>query len=204
MVESGLLASGSVNGFITGTHFNRCRRLYPIVSLAIQILHFQSFLEVSNIEIPDGIKERVNEIFQTSNINSLNQCEPLFLLMQDYSEYKKRTLAGEFGKTPQFYLILVKIIDYYLLLSRSIRTADFNLYKYVMPKISNIFFMSNQPNYSRWLLKYYDNLVKVEETHPGLQDELEKGCFGIKRTSKPFSRQPIDLVLEQTINADAG
>ncbi|GFU94344.1 uncharacterized protein TNCV_4368181 [Trichonephila clavipes] len=27
--------------------------------------------------------------------------------------------------------------------------------------------------------------------------------FGIKRTNKPFSRQPIDLTLEQTINADA-
>ncbi|GFV92984.1 uncharacterized protein TNCV_3426961 [Trichonephila clavipes] len=29
------------------------------------------------------------------------------------------------------------------------------------------------------------------------------GCFGIKRTDKPFSRIPIDLTLEQTINAEA-
>ena len=33
--------------------------------------------------------------------------------------------------------------------------------------------------------------------------ELKNGCFSLKRTNKPFSRLPIDLTLEQTINADA-
>lgn len=33
--------------------------------------------------------------------------------------------------------------------------------------------------------------------------DFESCSFGIKRTSKSFSRQPIDLTLEQTINADA-
>ncbi|XP_053595716.1 uncharacterized protein LOC128667953 [Microplitis demolitor] len=33
---------------------------------------------------------------------------------------------------------------------------------------------------------------------------MERGHFGIQRTDKSFSRQPIDLTLEQTINADAG
>lgn len=52
-------------------------------------------------------------------------------------------------------------------------------------------------------MKYLDNLLKVDQTHPGLFEELENGSFGIKRTDKPFSRQPIDLTLEQTINSDA-
>lgn len=34
MINSELLASGSMNGFIEGKHFNRCKRLYPIVYLA--------------------------------------------------------------------------------------------------------------------------------------------------------------------------
>lgn len=46
--------------------------------------------------------------------------------------------------------------------------------------------------------------MKVAETHPGLENDLQHGCFGIKRTEKSFSRQPIDLALEQTINDDAG
>ncbi|KAJ8914072.1 hypothetical protein NQ315_014266 [Exocentrus adspersus] len=43
----------------------------------------------------------------------------------------------------------------------------------------------------------------VNETHPGLNVQLERGSFGIKRTDKQFSKIPIDLSLEQTINADA-
>lgn len=52
------------------------------------------------------------------------------------------------------------------------------------------------------MVKYLDNLI-IDTTHPGLREELENGSFGIKRTEKPFSRQPIDLTLEQTINFDA-
>ncbi|GFT06418.1 hypothetical protein TNCV_3355621 [Trichonephila clavipes] len=48
-----------------------------------------------------------------------------------------------------------------------------------------------------------DNLNKVDETHPGLKNDFMNGCFGIKRTDEPFSRIPIDLTLEQTINAEA-
>lgn len=45
--------------------------------------------------------------------------------------------------------------------------------------------------------------MKVAETHPDLFEGFQQGYFGIKRTAKQFSRQPIDLVLDQTINADA-
>ncbi|KAL4718512.1 hypothetical protein ACJJTC_002715 [Scirpophaga incertulas] len=42
-----------------------------------------------------------------------------------------------------------------------------------------------------------------EKSHPGLYLNLQSGSMGVKRTDKPFSRQPVDLTLEQTINADA-
>lgn len=43
--------------------------------------------------------------------------------------------------------------------------------------------------------------MKVEETHPGLELQLQ-GSFGGKRTDKSFLRQTIDLILEKTINVD--
>ncbi|KAK0084854.1 hypothetical protein PV326_006126 [Microctonus aethiopoides] len=45
--------------------------------------------------------------------------------------------------------------------------------------------------------------MKVNITHPGLELRFQKGSYGIKRTDKPFSWQPVDLTLEQMINADA-
>lgn len=100
-------------------------------------------------------------------------------------------------------MIYSQLIEYYLVLNWSIRTRDLELFIYVLPKMTNLFFIFNQQNYARYLVKYYDNLIKIDESHPGLRIDLEKASFGIKRTEKGFSAQPIDLTLEQTINADA-
>lgn len=61
----------------------------------------------------------------------------------------------------------------------------------------------NLLNYARWLTKFHDNLQRADYTHPGIIEEFEKDSFSMKRTEKPFSRQTIDLALEQTINLDA-
>ena len=45
--------------------------------------------------------------------------------------------------------------------------------------------------------------LKLTETHPEVYLEFKKKLFGIKKTPKYFSSSPIDLVLQQTINADA-
>ncbi|GBP67436.1 hypothetical protein EVAR_47155_1 [Eumeta japonica] len=59
------------------------------------------------------------------------------------------------------------------------------------------------------LLQLYDQYIaetledKHDDTHLGLRTEIAKGSFGIRRTNKPFSRIPVDLTLEQTINGEA-
>ena len=45
--------------------------------------------------------------------------------------------------------------------------------------------------------------MRLDKSHPEVYEEFKKGCFSLKRTKKPFSAGPIDLTLEQTINADA-
>lgn len=199
MVESNLLA----NGFLDGKHFNRCKRLHPLVALDLEILHFKSFLQEDNMILTDDMIEEVKRL-QNCEISSFKvENEDLKELMNNYDIYKQQSLNGEHGKTVQFYLIYVNLIHHYFNLSRRIRTGDFDLFKLVLPKINNLFFICNQQNYARWTVKYYANLLRVAETHPNSFDGFQQGYFGIKRTTKPFSRQPIDLVLEQTINADA-
>ena len=51
-------------------------------------------------------------------------------------------------------------------------------------------------------MQYHNNLLKLKNTHPQIHEEFLIGCFLLKRTTKSFSRLPIDLTLEQTINAD--
>ena len=44
LTDFGVLAPGSLNGFLSGKHFNRCKCLHPTFALAFEILHFRSFL----------------------------------------------------------------------------------------------------------------------------------------------------------------
>lgn len=87
---------------------------------------------------------------QTSSMSSFKiENEKLEKLLNEYNIYLQQTLNGEFGKTPQFYVMYINLIHYYLTLSRSICLGDFELFKYVLPKMTNLFFICNQQNYAR-------------------------------------------------------
>ncbi|CAG5043316.1 unnamed protein product [Parnassius apollo] len=84
MVESNLLANGSVNGFLDGKHFNRCKRLHPMVALGLEILHFKSFLQNNNITLTDDVIEGVKRL-QNSEISSFHiENEELEELINNY------------------------------------------------------------------------------------------------------------------------
>ena len=95
------------------------------------------------------------------------------------------------------------MIHLYREFTRSVRVGDIGAYIGCLPKISDYFFALNHPNYARWTVQYHNNLLRLEETHPEVYEEFQRGLFSIKRTNKPFSGSPIDLTLEQTINHDA-
>ena len=44
--------------------------------------------------------------------------------------------------------------------------------------------------------------LNVDETHPGVRALMENGAMSIRGTQS-FSRNKVDMTLEQTINADA-
>lgn len=203
MVKSKLLAIGSVKGFVSGKHYNRCKRLHPLVSLALQMLHMEAFIKVKKIYISENLVDYLSKIQSQKASSSTFNDEEFLVMNHKYLEFKEETLNGVYGKTAQFTMMYVNFVDYYQMFTRSIRVGDFDLYKLMIPKLCNLFFMLNQQNYSRWLLKYHDDLLQVEETHPELAEEFKQGLFGILRTNFSFSRLPIDLTLEQTYNADA-
>jgi hypothetical protein len=55
LTETEVLAPGSLKGFISGKHYNRCKRLHPLLALAMEILHFRSFLAQLEQPITDNV-----------------------------------------------------------------------------------------------------------------------------------------------------
>lgn len=123
MVNAEMLANGSVKSYIAEKHFNRCKRLHPIVSLCLQILHFDEFLNQQNISCSDDIKIYLIKFKEERSDQPRVLPENLQDLFDRYQEFKQKTLQGEQGKTPQFYMMYINFVDYYLTLSSSIRTA---------------------------------------------------------------------------------
>ena len=50
LTETGVIASGSLNGVLTGKHFNHCKRIHPLLALAFESLHFKAFLKTRDFE----------------------------------------------------------------------------------------------------------------------------------------------------------
>ena len=148
-----------------------------------------------------------------------------------FYNFFQESKEGKLGKTAQFWTSYIHFMHLYRDFTRSIRIGDLEVFISCLPKLTNIFFASSNPNYPRmgdlevfisrlpkltniffasshsnyprWLVKYYDSILKLNETHPEVYNEIKQGWFAIRRTQKPFSSTAIDLTLEQRINAEA-
>lgn len=207
MINSGLIADGSVRGILGGTHFNRCKKVHPVAALAFRIIHFnyfkQSYEKSSHIE-----KLSLEELIENLKYeNQTHQTETTKLQLKDildhYHTYTEKTRNGEHGYTAQFVLMYIEFVENYQLFEYAIRTSDLNMYIFAARKMCSLFFSFNHQNYARWLTKNIDDLINIDQTHPGLREYFENGALSVRRTTKNFSRSPVDLTLEQTINANA-
>lgn len=201
-----LIAPGSVNGLVSGKHFNRCKRIFTISSLAIRELLFDRFM--SDHEIPDleNFKDYLIQFStpSTKKFHPYIDHEGAKNLLSEYQKFEKCVYDGELSLTAQYYARFLRLMDYYFTFSRSIQTVDFQLHMSVLPFMINIFFALNLFNYARWMTRYYNNLLNAGVTHPGLiEKHFKRGSFNVRRTTKDFSRQPTDFVIEETQNADA-
>lgn len=66
LVEADALAGGSMNNFLGSKYFNRCERLHPLASGALQILHFEKYLSGIDTHDVDTLNEDLNAVMNTS------------------------------------------------------------------------------------------------------------------------------------------
>lgn len=205
MVESEVIASGSVFGFISGKHYNRCKRLHPLMYVSLHKLLLERFCNERNKNLS---KKSIESLINHRRTRTFDDPEPCFDpdiydFLEKYANFEQECYEGIHGKTAQYYAIYMRLIDYWVDLSRSIRMGDFKLLKFSSIKISNIFFALNQQNYARWLAKYVDALMRGNKTHPGLINNLKNNSHCVRRSNRPFSSRPFDYVMETTQNARA-
>ena len=161
LVESGILASGSLRGFIEGSNYKRCKRVHSLLCLAMQSFHFEEFLRsqtsITGLEITTFLRRLNNEKSSTSLLESLpKEMEELF---KQYGLYSEETLKGKHGPTAQYWMTYIRMIDDHRKATRAVRTGDAELLKQILPQFIKLMFSFSHQNYARWLTKcvYYLN-----------------------------------------------
>lgn len=202
---AGVLASGSVRGFIGGKHFNRCKRIHPLFALALQVLHFRQFLQTHGV-LSDECIALLNAFSKAPSPESLSkllETATIAALLDSYERFCDQTRHGQHGSTARFWILYIDLVHIYLLFDRASRTNDVPLYTYALGLMCPMFFAIHKPNYARWMTLYHLNLINMESTHPGISAAFAGGALSVRRTHNSFSRSAVDLTLEQTINRDA-
>ena len=59
--------------------------------------------------------------------------------------------------------------------TRSVKTGNFYLYIECLPEITNLFYQLTYANYSRWLVKNYNALIKIPHTHSKVHKDFKNG-----------------------------
>ncbi|KAK7575726.1 hypothetical protein V9T40_012012 [Parthenolecanium corni] len=202
--ESGVLAENSAKGFISGKHFNRCKRLHPLFALALKLQHVKMYFTSTQKELPPGLEVYLMNIFNHREYFVENEYPAeLNNFFLEYEEFCTATRNGEHGSTAQFWFSYIDYVFLYLKMSRAVRMNDVDLFTFCLPEMTNLFFVTNHSNYAKWMVRYQENLKNIDSKYPGLKQLLQNGGLSIKRSNIPFAGAPIDQTLEQTINKDS-
>ena len=156
LLNSEILGTGSLNGFLKGKHYNRCERIHTLLYTALSELHIERFKNdsYSNGKLPGEVSEILLSFSQNPGEIIEGVSNPqLVKLVKKYEKYCEDTRAGKLGKTAQFAMLYMDMIHDKLILDRAIRTNDADLYTYAMEEMVPVTWSGNRPNYKRWGVK---------------------------------------------------
>ena len=193
--QADLCTSGGIKGVISGKHYNRAWSIHECLSETIHRL----------------FRENEPELFAFSSDLQLliksgddeNKCKdimnhPLFQsFLGKYEVLRKEYISGTKGKTAQYWMLYVTLIELQHKLHYSINVNNFDLCLACWKEIVSLCFATNKQNYARYGAFYCRQMDNLSDTHPGALEEFCKLGVSIRRNNIGIG-QSIDGAGEQT------
>ena len=110
LTEAGVLAEGSLNGFLKGKFYNRCSRIHEIFASALEkklferLLHKNSDIDLTTINEEIKIHTDELETYAASN-KEITEC------LRSYNAFFKSIMNGELGPTAQYWAQYIYMIN---------------------------------------------------------------------------------------------
>ena len=202
LVEAGVVVEGSLDGVISGHHYNRSIHAYKIVYETMEELRFQEYLESIDKAKYEEIVSTLTTITWDNRNNPEEFEENIQEIQLEYEEWVKK--RREENPTFEFFSSLIDIISLLLVFNRATRTSDFNLHLAIIEHMMPWYFAYDRTNYARYLPAYWTEMCNLKMTHPLAYEEfLMRGSWTIQRQDKwPFASIACDQGLEETLNRD--
>ena len=198
--QAGVCSSGSLNGVLSGSHYNRSWLVHSTFSEALERLLYDRFLEEYKLNIPDLIQLAANDPY-SDHSDIVTEVKSH---IDEYKEFQQRIRNGEFGKTPMFWLCsYLDLMHVQHLAHLSIQENNFEVglkcWQYFLP----FYFALNKTNYFRHGSYYVNLLENIEQIYPGLKELLRYKGLSVQAQDRYKLRTAIDEREEQSINRDA-
>ena len=198
LFQAGHCTSGNITGVISGKHYNRCWLVHEAFSEALERLFLVRFLP----NIPEVAAEFARAPAGSKNVQDILSDENVVSHIHSCETLKERCLKGDFGKTPQFWMMYMDLVDRQRMLHVAINSNNFSLRLMMWKKFLPLCFATNRVHYARYGTYYLKSLEYLESTHPGAREEIENVGLSIRRNTIGIG-QAVDLAGEQTYMRNA-
>ena len=192
--QASLCTSGGIKGVLSGKHYNRSWRIHECLAEAIEKLFCEALVE----SCPDELETAIKAVILTDmDCKDVISQRPFRAYKEEYMKKKMECLQGHRGKTAQFWMSYLNLIERLHELHFSVNTNDFQLRLHCRRELISFCFSTNKQNYARYGAYYCLQSEHLDTTHPGALEEL--GDKGLSVCHNDLNiRQSIDGAGEQT------
>ena len=205
LVESDVVATGSVNAVLEGRHYNRAISAHKIVVEAMEHLRFEAYYnsvsEERQKELSDLAKSMISVFPSTSYCDLLQEGG-----VQSFLSHYNLFCARQASASPTFalwqsYIDMVSTLLHFISCTRR---SDWEGHLNTLEKMTPWLFAYDRVNYSRYVPVYLHEMRELEKTYSFAHEHLHAGEFAIQQQVRyRFSATAADQVIEQTVNRDS-
>ena len=205
LIEADIVAPGSIEGILSGHHYNRSIRANKMMYEALVRLRWKAFLEASSANECDSaldLAKELNEVGPTMKLFDITQQDRFTAILTMYQSFiEKERLENP---TFDYWSSYIDMVQCLLLFLRATREGDWKLHLASLRQILPWFFAYDRVNYARYLPAYISQMDSLSITHPAISDSFLAGNFVVQRQDRyGFAQIACDMAIEQTCNRDS-
>ena len=206
IIQSGIIEEGSIEGVLSGKMYNRFIYAHKMFYEALQrllIKLFFTWLENEDLSNQYG-NETMHSLFEDlcperfeSVINSAE-------FQRYHADYQRfiNDLKCENSSLTTFWLSYIDLVSLIFDVIYSTRVGDWNLFVESIRNLTVWAFAYDRYNYSRYLLVFLGDIMRLPSSHPDVYDAILSGNFSVQLSDNTFGRNEADKTIENTVNKD--